>query len=217
MINIDVKKLFVAGALIALPFFALGETSATPNARKALNQELQQKQQVLQQEAKQKREVLMRETKAKRETFKDEALKRVEALKKKVGEERAKRIDQFFNQMVKKFENAIDRLNGLADRIESRLNKSETAGNDVSKIREQLKSARDKISAAQTALNDAKTKFKEMANSQNPKEAFKQVKVLVQGVAQKVKDAHRALVDVVNSIKGLRLGDKATSTSSTNN
>ena len=211
-----VKIALITGALAVavFPLLALGETITPTNARKALTQELRQKQQALQQEAKQKRNALAQEAKTKREAFKDEAKQRIEAMKKKVGEERAKRIDQFFNQMVKKFENAIDRLNSLADRIESRLNKSEDAGNDVSKIRDQLKSARDKISAAETALSDAKAKFKEMANSQNPKEAFKQVKILVQGVAQKMKDAHRALVDVVNSIKGLRLGDKATSTSS---
>lgn len=203
MNNGSIKRLLVAGALVALPLFAIAETAAPTNARKAPNQELRQKQQALQQEAKQKREA-----------FKNEARERVEAMKKKLGEERAKRIDQFFNQMVRKFENAIDRLNNLADRIESRLNKTEAAGNDISKQRDMLKSARDKIAAVESALSDAKAQFGAMAKSENPKEAFRKVKELVRGVAQKVKDAHRALVDVVNSIKGLRLGDKATSTES---
>ena len=201
------KHVLITGAMLIAPILVFAQDSANTRAER----------QNIKQEAQQKRQAAMLEAKNKRETFKAEAQKRIDALKKRVGEERAKRIEQFFNQMARKFENAIDRLNGLADRIESRLQKSEEAGNDVSKIKDQLKSARDKISAAETALNDAKAKFKEMANSQNPKEAFKQVKILVQGVAQKIKDAHRALVSVVNSIKGLRLGDKATSTSSTDN
>lgn len=198
------KRVLITGAMLVAPILVLAQEGTNSRVER----------QNVKQEAQQKRQAVMLEAKNKREIFKKEAEQRINALKKRVGEERAKRIEQFFNQMVRKFENAIDRLNNLADRIESRLNKSEEAGNDVSKIKDQLKSARDKISAAETALNEAKAKFKEMANSQNPKEAFRQVKALVQGVAQKIKDAHRALVDVVKSIKGLRLGSEATSTSS---
>src|SRR3989344_6961495 len=101
MVNIDIKKLLVAGALVVLPLFAVAATSTPTNARKALNQELQQKRQAIQQETKQKREVLMLGAKTKRETFKAESQKRIDALKKRVGEERAKRIEQFFNQMAR--------------------------------------------------------------------------------------------------------------------
>ncbi|OGF64159.1 hypothetical protein A2661_00230 [Candidatus Giovannonibacteria bacterium RIFCSPHIGHO2_01_FULL_45_24] len=198
------KHVLITGAMLIAPILVFAEENANVRVER----------QNIKQEAQQKRQTQMLEAKTKRETFKKEAEQRINALKKRVGEERAKRIEQFFNQMVRKFENAIDRLNGLADRIESRLQKSEEAGHDVSKIKDQLKSARDKISAAETALSDAKAKFKEMTNSQNPKESFRQVKTLVQGVAQKIKEAHRALVGVVNSIKGLRLGNEATSTSS---
>ncbi|OGF62525.1 hypothetical protein A2926_02190 [Candidatus Giovannonibacteria bacterium RIFCSPLOWO2_01_FULL_44_40] len=208
-----IKAVLITGALVgAVPLLVFAENPAPTNARKALNQDLRQKQEALRQEAKTKRDALMQEAKTKREAFKAEAQKRVDALQKKVGEERAKRIDQFFNQMVRKFENAIDRLNNLADRIESRLTKTEAAGNDVSKQRDLLKAARDKISAVETALSDAKAQFAAMAKSENPKVAFEKVKELVRGVAQKVKDAHKALVDVVTAIKGLRLGSEATST-----
>ena len=188
------KIALITGALAVavFPLVSLGENDATStNVKRQIKQERQQvrtdiqkKQQALQQEAKQKREALMQEIRARRETFKAEAQKRIDALKKKVGEERAKRIDQFFNQMVRKFENAIDRLNNLADRIESRLNKTEAAGNDVSKQRDMLKVARDKIAAAGSALSDAKAQFGAMTKSENPKEAFQKVKELVKGVAQ---------------------------------
>lgn len=190
------KHIFITGAMLVAPILVFAAKHA-----------------VSPRDARTERQAVMLEAKNKREDFKKEAQQRIGALKKRVGEERAKRIEQFFAQMARKFENAIDRLEGLADRVESRLTKAEEAGNDVSKIKDRLKSARDKIASAETALNDAKAKFKEMANSQNPKEAFRQVKVLVQGVAQKIKEAHRALVDVVKSVKGLRLGNEATSTS----
>lgn len=223
--SFKLKKLLIAGALVALPLFVVAEDAAMPNARKALNQDIRQKQEVLRleakqkrdallQEAKQKREILKEEAKTKREAFKEEAKQRVEAMRKKLGDGRAKRVEQFFNNMVRKFENAIDRLNNLADRIDSRLKKTEDAGNDVAKQRDLLKVARDKITAVETALSDAKAKFAEMAKSENPKEAFKKVKELARGVAEKVKEAHRALVEVVTSLKGLRVGDKATSTES---
>src|SRR3990167_363567 len=216
------KIALITGALAVavFPLVSLGENDATStNVKRQIKQERQQvrtdiqkKQQALQQEAKQKREALMQEIRARRENFKAEAQKRIDALKKKVGEERAKRIDQFFNQMVKKFENAIDRLNNLADRIESRLNKTEATGNDVSKQWDLLKAARDKIVTVEAALGDSKAQFEAMALSENPRSAFQQVKELIRGVADKIKDAHKALVDVVKSIKGLRLGSEATST-----
>ncbi|KKT28578.1 MAG: hypothetical protein UW81_C0025G0004 [Candidatus Giovannonibacteria bacterium GW2011_GWC2_44_9] len=213
MVKLRLTHVLVIGAMLVAPVFVLADEVIDGRALQ-LRQEFKLKQQAIQQEAKQNREVLMQEFKAKRETFKTDAQKRVDALKKKVGEERAKRIEQFFNQMVRKFENAIDRLNNLADRIESRLTKTEAAGNDVSKQRDLLKVARDKITAVETALGDAKTQFGATALSENPRTAFQKVKELVKGVAQKAKDAHRALVDVMNSIKGLRLGDKGTTTPS---
>src|SRR3989344_6817228 len=211
MVKLRLTHVLVIGAMLVAPVFVLADEVIDGRALQ-LRQEFKLKQQAIQQEAKQNREVLMQEFKAKRETFKTDAQKRVDALKKKEGEERAKRIEQFFNQMVRKFENAIDRLNNLADRIESRLTKTEAAGNDVSKQRDLLKAARDKISAVETALSDAKAQFAAMAKSENPKVAFEKVKELVRGVAQKVKDADKALVDVVTAVKGLRLGRGATST-----
>ncbi len=232
----NLKRLLVAGALVALPLFALAEDATAPNAKKALNQELRQKQQVLQQEAKTKKEALQAEAKAKREAlqaelkakrdaaatamklkrqeFEQKAKERVENLKKKLGEERAKRVEQLFNNMARKFESAIDRLNKTADRIDALLKKASDSGKDVFQQTNMLKTARDKIAAVETALNDAKAQFGAMSQSTDTKTAFNKVKELVRGVEQKVKEAHAALTDVIKSIKGLRLGaeEKATTT-----
>lgn len=237
MNNDSIKRLLIAGALVALPFFAMAEDIAAPSAKKAINQVLRQQQQTLQQEAKAKKEALQAEVKAKREAlqvelktkrdavitemktkrqeFEQKAKERVENLKKKLGEERAKRVEQLFNNMARKFEAAIDRLNKTADRIDALLKKASASGKDVSKQMDILTAARGKISAVETALQGAKAQFAAMAQSADTKTAFNKVKELIRGVEQKVKEAHAALVDVVKSIKGLKLGeDRATTTPS---
>ena len=217
MAKLSIKHVLVAGALIIAPIFVLADNASSTsasNARKMLNQELRQKQAALKQEAqkkrqaleaemKTKRDALMQEMKMKRQTFEQEKQQRIDALKKKLGDERAKKIEQFFNNMVKKFEAAIDRLNKLADRIDALLNKAAAAGKDVSAQKTALQAARVKITAVETALGDAKTQFGAMAKSADPKTAFQKVKELVRGVEQKIKDAHSALVNVVSSTKGL--------------
>ena len=85
-------------------------------------------------------------------------------------------------------------------------------GKDVTALKAKLEIAKNKITDAATALGNAKAKFITMTASTDPKAVFKQVKDLVRGVEQKIKDAHHALVDVVKSIKGASGADKATTT-----
>lgn len=170
-------------------------------------QETREKREALRKEMEVKKEALKDEIKKKRESFKDEAKKRREELKKKLGEEKAKRIEAFFQKMVEKFENAVDRLDKLADRISSWLDKAEDNGKDVVALREKLAAAKTKITDVEKALDEAKVKYAEAVKEPDFKVAFKKVKEIVKGVSEKVKQAHRALVDVVNSIKGLGGGE----------
>lgn len=182
--------------------------------RDALRQEFDQKREALKKEFEQKREALKRDMEKKREEFEAEAEKRKEELKKKLGERHAENIEKFFNKMAEKFEAAIKRLDDLGDRIDSRLNKAEANGKDVKALRDQLAKARGKIQDAQKALADAKAKYTEAAKSTDFKASFAKVRELVKGVERQVKEAHQALVDVINSVKGLGGGEehKATST-----
>ncbi len=179
----------------------------------ALRGELKKKQEVFKTELKEKREAVKQELKDKREKFREEEKARKEELKKKLGEKRGENIERFFNQMVGKFEAAIKRLKDLSDRIVSRLSKAEENGRNVAELRIKLSAANDKIAAAERALEDAKVKYAEAVKDPDFKVAFKKVREVVNGVKEAIKEAHRALVDVVNSIKGL--GDeepKATTT-----
>ena len=159
--------------------------------------------QVFREEIKEKRASTTMALKEKREKFEDEAKKRMEELKKKFGEERAKRIEQYFKQMVEKFDDAIERYKKYADRIADFLEKAEANGKDVAALKAKLATANTILLAAETALEDAKAKYAEAAANPDFKARFAAVRTIVEGVAEKVKTSHRALVDVVNSIKGL--------------
>ena len=171
--------------------------------RTALNDEMKQKREAMETEFKARRDVLMQDIKQKREVFKEEAEKRKEELKKKLGEKRAAEMEKFFNAMVRKFENAMDRLNDLADRISARLDMAAANGRDVVALRDQLTNARQVIADAQKSFEAAKTEYANAIKNTDVKTAFADIKKLVADVAVKIKAAHAVLVDVVNSIKGL--------------
>lgn len=179
----------------------------------ALRQELKEKQEAFRTELKEKREVVKQELKDKREKFKEEEKTRKEELKKKLGEKRGENIEKFFNQMVGKFEETVKQLKDFSDRITSRLNKAEENGRDVAELRRKLVEAGDKIAAVEKALEDAKVRYAEAIKDPDFKVAFKKVREIVESVKEKAKEAHRALVDVISSTKGLGEGErKATTT-----
>ncbi len=204
MFKNKVKIVFFGTVLTASPFLVYAISGGAPRrgeVREA-RQDIRDERQVLRQNAEKQREAMYDEFRVKREEFRDNARERIDALKQKFGEVRAKRIEDFFENMVGKFENTLDRLNSLADRIDAHLAKLTGVGKGTSQLEEKLELARGKMKDAELALTDAKTKFNAMSSSTDPKQEFKDVKVLVQEVAKKIKEAHAALVDVINSIKG---------------
>lgn len=165
-------------------------------------------------ELKERRAAVGEEIKKKREQFKADAKTRKEELKKKVGEKRAERIEQFFNQMTQKFEAALDRLDGFSVKIEERVDAAVSSGKDATQARSELESGRLKIKEAAAELESAKAKYAEAIKNPNVKAAFADVRKIVQGIAQKVKDAHRALVRSVAELKGVGGGTGATTPAS---
>lgn len=120
------------------------------------------------------------------------------------SEVRKARIRAFWERMAKRLEAAIEREKKLADRIESRLNKFQEAGKDVSASRAKLGQARAKINQAEAALNAAKGTVEAVLNADDPKAAFQEVRdTVLKDVIAKIKEAHAALVDVINTLKGV--------------
>lgn len=205
--NQAAKKLIIGWTLALMPFLAYAATTTN-----VLRQQIKTERQEIKEEAQTKRKALIADTQSRREDFKNKIQLRVDELKKHFGEVRAKRIEQFFDNMVEKMENAVDQLNKSDDRTSRYLDKLSARGKDVGVYEANLDAARLKIVEAQTALENAKTKFSDMALSANPKEKFKEVKNLIQIAVQKIKSAHKSLIEVVRSVKGL--SDRAATTTS---
>ena len=110
--------------------------------------------------------------------------------------------------MGRRLEAAIGRLENMAERIASRLQKFEERGANVTEAKTRLEEARSRIAEAKAALEDAKSKLDGVLNSEDPREAFKEVREeLVKGVVENIKAAHQALVVSIRALKGTGLGD----------
>lgn len=151
------------------------------------------------------------------QNLRDQAQEKRATAKTKLDERRAQNIRKFFAKMGRRLEAAISRLEKMAEKIASRIQKFEERGGNVSEAKAKLEAARAKIAQARVAYDDAKAKLENALKSDTPKDAFNKVReVLVKGVVEKIKEAHRALVEAVRALKGTGLGEgaKATSTSS---
>jgi hypothetical protein len=131
-----------------------------------------------------------------------------ETTRERVSERRRIRIRAFFNQMVLRIEAAISRLLRLIDRIEARLDKIELADEtiDTEKIRQDLNLSQGKLNRCQTALEEAKESLEDILSSETPKEDFSQIKELIREIKSLLIEIHLELVDLIDDIKGLRVG-----------
>ena len=127
---------------------------------------------------------------------------KVAQAKRKLEAARAERVKASVRRMSARFEAALNRLDNLAGRISARLDKRVQDGKDVSASRTALASAQAKVESAKTKLAETKAALEMVADSENPKEDFEGAKTKLNEVKTAVKEAHAALVGVVNSIKG---------------
>lgn len=203
---------FPVGTFVALAAFHGGTRGeARPPARQnTLGGKARQQKEALEKQLKERQAALKKEFEQKKEEFRVKAKERTEALKKKLGEQRASKIEQFFSRMVRKFEDAVTRLDGFADRIEERVNKAAEAGKDVTTARDKLSLARQKIEEAQTSLHNARAKYEEATQGKDFKVAFQNVRSMVAELKNKVKAAHAALTDAITTLKGVGRGTATT-------
>lgn len=125
-------------------------------------------------------------------------------LEQERNKNRLERLTKFWEKAAGRLKNLIGLETKMADKIEARLKKFEDAGKDVGTQRTMLADARVKIAAAQTALDDAITELKKMKEDGKPiAEVLVQARELHKGVVAKIRDAHRALVDVIVSTRGM--------------
>lgn len=126
----------------------------------------------------------------------------------RLTERKRERIREFYGRMTERFEAAINRLERLINRIESRLSKIEENDEDVdtATIREEVDAAKELLAEASAALSAAETSVEDILSSDDPKAMFTEVKGLLVGIKDQLKEVHRMLVHVIGDIKGLRVG-----------
>lgn len=148
-----------------------------------------------------------------REAVKEKADERRAAVKEKVDAKRKAQIKQIAERTIKRLTAAAERLEKLGDRLESRLDKLSAGGVDVSKSKELLAAARAKIAETKTGIDEAKTEIETALSSESPKEAFQKVREITGAANEKLKEAHKALVEAISSASAKGgLKKKATST-----
>ncbi|MEK7081397.1 MAG: hypothetical protein AAB888_00340 [Patescibacteria group bacterium] len=152
----------------------------------------------------------------KREAVKERADYRRTAVKEKVDAKRRAQIEQIAERTIKRLVAAVERLEKLSDRLESRLDKLSAGGVDVSKSKELLAEARAKIAEAKAKIDEAKAEIRSAMSVESPKEAFQKVREITGAANKKIKEAHKALVEVIRSANAKGgLNKKATSTAET--
>lgn len=126
-------------------------------------------------------------------------------------------------RIVARLNAALGRLMNIADRLDSRIKKFEEKGFDTTKAKADIAIAKTKIDAAKTKIDAAKIAIAGIildnsAATTTPGDIIsgkiKLIKEQVRTAETALKEAHKALVQVVIDLKG-RSGDKATSTAKT--
>lgn len=138
--------------------------------------------------------------------LKDKLLEKVasgEAQEQKVQVKRSANIRKYFDNMMEKIDNNLERLTKIAARIESRLGKMKTAGKDVSVLETKLNQARLKITALTVLEVQVKSQFETLLTANDPKASFTTVKKTVKDITTGLKEVHTSLIAIITQMKGM--------------
>jgi len=120
---------------------------------------------------------------------------------------------------VRRYEVAILRIEKLETRTESRVAKFKAAGADTSEAEALIPGVKAKIASARASLNLATTTIDALRTATTTKKIYNQeLKPNFVAAKQSIKDAHQALVKVINVLKGIKVkieGEHATTTTPT--
>lgn len=200
----------LAIGLAMLPIVSYAENASSTNQIRT-KEELQE----MREKAEDRKETIKEEMERRKEEVQNQIQERREELQNKVEN----KIADFILKISNRYGAAIERLEGIAERIESRIIKLEDQGINQTKAKELVLEAREKITTAKaslTLIGDWEAEMKSVASStasstaSNIKSRFPELKNLIAGGKEDIKEAHAALVEVIKNIKpGL---NKATTT-----
>ena len=150
----------------------------------------------------------------------DAAKARLATVKQKVAIRKQQIIKDFSKRVTDRLTAAITRMRGLADKIDIRITKqlADHPGSNFDNAKAKLVIARHKLDLAQTAVNGVASQVDTALTANDGHDVFATVKDILKNVEQAVRDAQKALVDVLQSTKvgvgAEKAKEQATSTKS---
>lgn len=129
-------------------------------------------------------------------------------------EDKMQAVRNIAMRLANRFDVNIRVLDSLSSRISSRINKFDQAGKDTTQAKAKLNEANVRIQEAKDALLKMQQGIEAAITSATPKKTFAASKdKLVKGVMDKIKAAHKALVDTIVIL--VKVSESATTVNST--
>lgn len=132
-------------------------------------------------------------------------------MREKMVERRSEILKRIAGKMIEQMERAIERMGKLADRIDSRIAKLKERGVNTAASEALLATARQKLATGSTAVANAKAAMgtalavadvdADGDGKMDKVDPGKTVREFLAAARNAVKDAHRALVEAVKSLK----------------
>lgn len=128
---------------------------------------------------------------------------KVQDVKDRLTEKRKTQLKSWWTRASKRLSNITEHLTKIADKISVRLDKLAANGKDVTAQRTELTAARAKIVVASNSIASASLQIDSILANNTPTDAFRKLHDLQSGVITKIRDAHRALVTLLASIRNV--------------
>lgn len=145
------------------------------------------------------------ELRARFETQRDEIRVKIEerreAVRARFTEEFKQRAQALVDRLEKRLAHAVEVLNDIAVRLEERIAKLEAGGHTMTEAGASLSAALGKIAEAQRAVNGISVAVDAALQSGEPKVKFKDIREAVRAAEGAIKEARRALHDVIQKIR----------------
>lgn len=215
----QITKIVLTALLLvtASAVFAENDT-ATSSVRDTLKEKRQEVKDLRDEARNEVRQMVVSTTdkiKELRDERKAQVEQKLQEIKAKYQEQRQARIAAYVEKIINRFNATATRLDELASRINTHLTTLETKKVGTTAARALLVTAKAKIQLAKDTIAKIKPAADAALTATDMKTAFDIAKQEIAAANQELRDAHAALVNVVNSIKP-GLNKTATTTPSDN-
>lgn len=106
------------------------------------------------------------------------------------------RIINLTQNVIDRLNAGIHRMENIAVRLESRITKMKTEGYNTAAAEAKLENAQSMLRVAKTVFSESRS-AQQAVSSDNPREAFKEIRAQVQGAQELLKQTHALLKETV--------------------